>query len=366
MRSHARHEFNIPKASMQEYLSKREGRKVRITEYFKLGSGWHGSGYMIAYRAGAEEKKVVLRTINPIGFSHDHPSDRAAVFIMQNELFNSTPKHVRSIDVGGLSSKGGLISVGDLKEFFQIVLRAKGVPYVNDLDRIAKDDKLRKGDIERAGALSDYLARLHKKKFGGGGDEERSMRLRHLRDAVGSGEMLMGVLDTYPPKTSFAGEKDIEDIVCRSARFARRIRETPVKISRLHGDFHPGNIWFDDHGDFTLLDASRERWGLAADDLTALSINYIWYAVKMRGKFEGPFKELFLAFWNNYLAKTGDRFLDLTAAPFFAFRGVVVAHPLFYPRQSDSVRRKIFAFIQNILSAKSFDPGKINSYLEVK
>jgi len=357
--------LSISRPAMQKYLSKREGKPVRVTEYVKLGSGWHGSGYKISYIAGKHKRSVVLRTINPVGFSHDHPSDRASVFIMQNELFNSIPGHVRSIDVGAAGLNGELISLGSASEFFQIVEVASGSPYVKDLDRIAGEGKLRKEDLAKARLLSDYLVKLHKKKFNGPKERERSIRLRHLRDAVGSGEMLMGVLDTYPPRSSWINDEAVADVISLAVKFNRRIKELRIPLVRLHGDFHPGNIWFKGNK-LTLLDASREPWGIAADDLTALSINYIWYALKTTGGFKGPFKELFEVFWGNYLSKTKDKFANASAPLFFAFRAAVVAHPLFYPAQSNAVRRKIFAFIKSILSAKVFDPGKINSYLRLK
>jgi hypothetical protein len=82
-----------------------------------------------------------------------------------------------------------------------------------------------------------------------------------------------------------------------------------------------------------------------------------------RGKFDGPFKELFEVFWKNYLKKMKYTGILKTAALFFAFRGVVVAHPIFYKNQSDQVRRKIFNFIGSALEDKIFDHRKIDRYM---
>jgi hypothetical protein len=356
----------ISKKLMAKYLAVRESGSVKVEEFVKLGSGWHGSGYKISYRVGGRLKSAVLRTINPTGFSHDHPSDRAAVFIMQHRLFNSIPHHARSIDVGGITKDGDLISLGDAKEFFQIVEVAQGVPYFSDLERIRKEDKLKKGDIEKALALSDFLAKLHRERYKGDPSFERSLRLRHLRDALGHGEMLMGVLDTYPSKNRWVKEGTLTEVICRAIKFNRRIKELPIPLVKLHGDFHPGNIWFNGNRKFTLLDASRDMFGASADDLTALSVNYIWLSLQTCGRFEGPFKDLFDAFWGNYLVKTGDKYLEVCAPLFFAFRAVVVAHPLFYPKQSDLVRKKLITFVLNILQSEKFDPRRMNSYLEVE
>ena len=337
--------LTIKKESVRKFLCQREGSGVKIVEFKKLGSGWHGTGYRIGYLVKGKEKKTVLRILSPIGFSHDYSSDRGAVFLFQNKLSGRIPGHIRSIDVGGVTSKNDLVSVGDVEEFFQIVEVADGDPYMNDILRIAKDGKLSTGDIDKAVALSDYLVKLHSVKFKGNAAVQRSLRLRHLRDAIGHGEMLMGVLDTYPDRLTWLSKETIAEVLRRAVSFNIRVRGTAFPLVRMHGDFHPGNIWFDSGRSFTLLDSSREEWGSAADDLTALSINYIWQAIDTTGSFQGPFKKLYDAFWGNYLKKTRDKTVEKLAPLFFAFRGAVVAHPVFYPDQSDSVRKKLFRFI---------------------
>ena len=53
-----------------------------------------------------------------------------------------------------------------------------------------------------------------------------------------------------------------------------------------------------------------------------------------------------------------------TAAPFFAFRGLVIASPVWYPTLPLSVRRTLFRFIQNVLAEERFDPNAVNRYCE--
>ena len=52
------------------------------------------------------------------------------------------------------------------------------------------------------------------------------------------------------------------------------------------------------------------------------------------------------------------------AAPFFAFRGLVMAHPLWYPDLAQDVRHKLFNFMQAVLSEDHFDPNEANRYCE--
>ncbi len=134
------------------------------------------------------------------------------------------------------------------------------------------------------------------------------------------------------------------------------------RLSQIHGDFHPGNIWFD--GDtFTLLDRSRGPWGEPADDITALTINYIFFSLNNLGKLKGPYYEAIKLFYDEYIKKTGDIDIYRVVAPFYAFRGVVVANPIFYPDVSNDNRKRIFKFINGVLEDTAFDVEKINNYL---
>ncbi len=368
-------QIKIPVSVVKKYLEAKEGSPVKILEYEKLGSGWHGTGYKVKFSAkggsasGGKSKEIVLRTLMPANFSHDWVSDRAKVFVLQHELANSIPGHIGSFDVSGYTGDGKLVSLGGVREFFQAVEVARGISYSQDFQRIMRSGKLIDADIKKAVVLSDYLVKLHSKKFKGSSEELRSIRRRHSRDALGHGEMMVGVIDTYPDRFSFATKEKLTTLICKAAKFRESIKDIPYTPCRMHGDFHPGNVLFDGKK-MTVLDASREVWGDPADDVTTMAINYIWFAVmqtclagRQAGKFEGPFAELFSAFWNNYLGKTGDRHILRTAGIFFAFRGVVVAHPVFYSLQSDGVRRKMIRFVDKVLSKGHFDPKKINDYL---
>ncbi len=62
-------QIKIPRSVVQKYLDAKEGRSVKILEYEKLGSGWHGTGYKVKFSAsGGQIKEVVLRTLMPANF----------------------------------------------------------------------------------------------------------------------------------------------------------------------------------------------------------------------------------------------------------------------------------------------------------
>jgi len=99
----------------------------------------------------------------------------------------------------------------------------------------------------------------------------------------------MGVLDIYPDGT-LPYEK-MTGIIKGAVDWIYRLKPKFARLSQIHGDFHPGNIWFRDSRDIILLDRSRGPWGEPADDVTALAINYIFFSVKNHGDVRGAYLE---------------------------------------------------------------------------
>jgi hypothetical protein len=64
-----------------------------------------------------------------------------------------------------------------------------------------------------------------------------------------------------------------------------------------------------------------------------------------------------------YLKETGDYEILEVIQPFYAFRGLVVASPIWYPNISMDTRRKLFNFIKNVLEAEEFGYNGVSKYL---
>ncbi len=114
--------------------------------------------------------------------------------------------------------------------------------------------------------------------------------------------------------------------------------------------------------EFSLLDRSRGEYGDPADDVASLTMNYLFFSLQRSGRLEGALESLFLRFWERYLEKSGDREMLRVVAPFLAFRGLVMASPLWYPTLTDTVRQRILAFIVAVLESDRFYPQKANIY----
>ena len=172
----------------------------------------------------------------------------------------------------------------------------------------------------------------------------------------------MGIADAYPATCDEVQPGQIETIEEACARWRWRLKHRTHRLRQVHGDFHPWNILFRKGTDFTVLDRSRGEWGEPADDVTCITMNYLFFALQSTRRVDGPLNALFTRFWTRYLAATGDHEVLEVAAPFFAFRGLVMANPIWYPRLPPGIRRVLLTFVEAVLDAPSFDPQRVADY----
>ncbi|MEM2601524.1 MAG: hypothetical protein QXW19_00925, partial [Candidatus Bathyarchaeia archaeon] len=85
--------------------------------------------------------------------------------------------------------------------------------------------------------------------------------------------------------------------------------------------------------------------------------------VERRLAMNSELKKQYVEFMREYLDLTGDEELLRVIQPFYAWRALVVASPIWYPTLTAEIRRKIFNFIRNILSTDELDIRDLNSYL---
>ena len=319
----------------------------------------YGSPLFIEFEVEGKRKKVVLETMAPSTYGHDHFSDRAQAILWEHPAFNKLPRHVRSLDSGAFLESGDILSTGKAREFFLLTEFVAGQGYFRDLDRIRTTGAAVEEDYVRARALSDYLVEIHARRLDAPG-----LYVRRVRDLLGHGECIMGLIDNYPASYEFIDAMLLKSIEQSCVEWRWRIKGRSHRLCQVHGDFHPWNILFREGTDFTLLDRSRGEWGEPADDTTCLSTNYLFSSLVRSGRLDGPFEKLFRTFWDNYLGKTNDLEMLDVAAPFFAWRGLVIASPVWYPRLPAGVRKTIFTFIRNVLGTERFDPADVNRYLK--
>lgn len=356
----------LARERVEHYLEQVVGKPLTIVSCCPLGGSpeaasikayGYGTPIRIDYTVDAQHHTAVLHTLSPGPFGHEHMADRAQVLLWEHEAFNRLPRHVRSLDVGAFMPEGRMTSLGEVGELFLLTDYVEGEPYSVDLSRLKNSGKLTELDLARCDSLCDYLVEIHQTH-----GPDPGLYIRHIRELVGHGECIMGLTDSYPLDHPFLTPSLLEEIEHLCVQWRWRLKKFTYRLRQIHGDFHPWNILFQEGTKFRLLDRSRGEYGDPANDVASLTLNYVFFSLQQNGGFEGVFARLFQRFWGRYLEKSGDQEILDVIAPFFAFRGLVMASPVWYPSLSKSIRQKLFSFIRAVLETERFDPVLINEY----
>jgi aminoglycoside phosphotransferase (APT) family kinase protein len=313
-------------------------------------------GYSRAWRVTAADgagglHELVFRTSASDEFGHDRRADRAANLLLAYDTFGAVPDHVRALDVG-FEREGGLESLRGAGEAYLVTSYAEGRLYAEDLRRIAADGTASPLDLERCDALSRTLAALRGEPL-----RDPVAWRRAVRDLVGHGEGVFGIVDAYGDDVPAAPPTRLARLEERCLEWRWRLRGRSERLRRTHGDFHPFNIVFADGARFTLLDASRGCKGDPADDVVALTVNYVFFALQSPASWRRGFGPLWRRFWEATLAAPEGAAVLESAAPFLAWRALVLGCPRFYPALEPAAREALFGLAERALAAPAFEPG---------
>ena len=318
----------------------------------RAGASEKAIGYGLPVRvvlADEHDNELVLvwRVASANEFGHDRRSDRAGNALLAIDDFAHVPQHIAAHDVGAVAKTGELISLREWDELYLITSYAAGTIYAEDLRRVARDTVATDLDLARVDALATYLAALHV-------PVEGAHRYRRaIRDLVGHGEGIFGIVDGYPPGL----DDRLQAIERRCVEWRWRLRAHEDRLARTHGDFHPFNIVFDQKTHVACLDASRGTCGDPADDVTALAINYVLFAIDRKAAWPRGLGALWHRLWRTYAQQRPDPALAHVAPPFFAWRMLVVCNPRFYPSLDDANRRVLLDFAIDTLDAGELVPA---------
>lgn len=384
---------DLTQEALEGFLRERFGAGTQLTFAGRMsgdaGQGLKEFGYgkPLLLRWETPEGKTgegVLSVMKGDAFGHRFWWERASTVLFQYDASRRMDRHVRPLGLGYVGQGGGLRAMDDPAEFVLLTEKAPGHDYYLDLERI-RSGNFRPSDVATARRLASWLAQLHARRpeqapaLQGRLDSAELYR-RRIRQTIGDHECCLGLIDEafphpwpefpdFGPERFAALEKKLIDWRWRmKARFGdgRRTRE-------VHGDFHPWNILVEDSplesseagapSAFRVLDRSRGEWGEPADDVTCLAINYLLFGLEDSPRLEGPFWELWSAFWKEYLRLTGDDEILEACGGFFAFRGLVISSPLWYPRHPERVRRGLLRFLERVVEMERFEWADVNGVM---
>lgn len=337
-------EHGYPDAEIMSF----EALGEEVQEDLKAHS--YGRPVRVCFTSGGEHRDVVVRTAKPDAFGHERRADRVYQMALAYDTFSKIPRHIRALDAGAFDEDGALVPFAT-GEPFLVTEYVEGELYAHDLKALEQAERPGPRDVERARILARYLSDLH------GESASHVDYERRMRDTLGDGEGIFGITDGYPGDLPVAPQSRLRSIekMCIDWRWV--LKQKTHRSRRTHGDFHPFNLLFRDPAELSVLDASRGGVGEPADDLTCLSINYLFFSLVAKGRFDGALRELWDVFWAEYLDSTLDDEILEVVAPFFTWRALVLACPAWYPSVDDRVRDRMLRFAEDLLSGAPFKPA---------
>ena len=220
---------------------------------------------------------LVFRTQSANEFGHDRRADRAAGALLAFDTFGRIPRHVRALDVGAHhgrrrsalgSRRSRVLSPHDVRSGPSV--RRRSAPHRRGAAAS------RRSTSSAAAALAGYLVELHAMRGG-----RPAVYPRAIRDLVGSGEGIFGIIDGYPADTPGGAAR-------AAARHRAPLPSTgaggcaaaATRWRRTHGDFHPFNVVFGEGADFTAARRQpRLRRRSRRRRRPRMAVNYVFFAL---------------------------------------------------------------------------------------
>lgn len=317
----------------------------------------YGAPVRVRFRSGENAYDWVFRTEHIDAFGHEREADRWANAVLARHTFNRMPRHVRVRSFGVLDADGERHPIPDGQPFL-VTDYVPGEPYARDLERLGPESTCSDRDLKRARTLATYLADLH-------AEPGSAMAYRRTaRDLLGDGEGIFGLTESYPADDPVASRPRLVKLEKQAIDWRWRLFDDPSRCRRTHGDFHPFNLLFDDDDELKVLDCSRGGAGEPMDDLTALTVNFVFFGLRSRGALSGAMLALWDEVWKTYLSRTQDTDGLALVGPFFAWRALVLASPAWYPSETPDTRDRLLRVAERLLAGDRFHPSRVQELLD--
>ncbi len=180
-----------------------------------------------------------------------------------------------------------------------------------------------------------------------------------LRDTLAGPRGVLAVLDALPQGKDGYETQRLAAFERRFLGWRWRLRDRGERLRSVQADLSLSRVTILNHREVVVFEPRLEP-GDPAADLSAVAVGLIELGAREPLAWIDGYKPLFDAFWSTYLAESGDFELLDVAPPFLAWRALQCASPLAPVAPSPATQRKLFAFAEEVLARRSFDPDEVS------
>lgn len=215
---------------------------------------------------------------------------------------------------------------------------------------------------ETEAALFASLARLLVRQHGGAESSGTSGYQRALRSLLGGPDGVLVLLDSLPLGPAGYEASRLQAFERRWLGWRWRLRERGDRLRTVHQGLRLERIMVLPPGEVVMFEPRFEP-GDPAVDLSAVAVGLLELGAREPLAWPDGYKPLFDVFWSTYLSHSGDHELLDVAPPFLAWRALQAASPLSPSPLPPAAQRKLFAFAEEVLAQRSFDPDVMSGLM---
>lgn len=245
---------------------------------------------------------------------------------------------------------------GSISEALLSLALAQGVRLPEALGEVTSEGLASEREIALFQSLARLLVRQHKIPVLAPPTAYRDAFRRSITDE-GSG--VLALLDALPQGKNGLETQRLSAFERRYLAWRWRLREREGRLRKIHRALRLEQVMVLPDGEVILFEPQIDL-GDPAADLSAIAVGLLEMAAREPLSWFDGYKPLFDALWSTYLADSGDHEMLDVAPPFLAFRALAAAATPSPDRPlTPTAQRKLFAFAEEALAQRSFDPDEV-------
>ncbi len=345
---------NLNLKEVSKLISKKQGKKIEITKFELIGSGYHSNGYLLHTKTG---KQFFIKKIKSNDLGFELPERKVSSLLLSNAMSQRAKAHPSGIGVIIKNKNKEFIPrIDDETEIFHVQnfipnYKKDTINYYECIRKKRSKKKLDSTDREEMNLIVKAISKIHQQRH----KNKKTKQLKKiyndgLRNLLTNPELALMLIQSYGHDSEILPRKDHTEYIGLMLDNIYRWEDRYDRLSALHGDFWGSNLFVID-GKVQLIDFSRIPWGDAGIDIGWWINQYLWLYYETKNEY---YKQSLEKFLKLYVKENNDKEIYQALAPVMGLMGIINTNPLFQPDIDIKIAKKYIDNIWRILKKQEF------------